>query len=85
MTKFELCTCNHCGYKFKMPVMEELRTRGVELGTFDVASWSFCMVKCLTAATGLTDDLSFFDKIKRPFFRWYECWKYSRLQGEVRQ
>ena len=75
----EICVCDGCGYEYSMPKLELFAKDN--LGTFDIASWGYCMPKCLMQAA-FPDEypkLSLLDKLYRPLFRWHEDRKYRQV------
>jgi len=76
--KVEVCHCQGCGYTYKMPAIELFKG---DLGTFDLASWTWCTVECLLDDMGeyKKPGIGIVAKIKRPFFRWLEFHKYSKI------
>ena len=80
----EICICQHCGYRFKMPRMEEIPDLS---SCMDVASWAYCMPGCLSADCGIRDGLSIWERIYRPIFRLMERRRFrasSSKQKEVK-
>ena len=77
--KVEECTCEGCGYRYKMPELSLFKD--IPMGTFDYASWAYCCPECMSVHCehGLYEKLPFKAKLLRRIFRWKQFRHYARV------
>jgi hypothetical protein len=88
----EHCKCQGCGYEYELPKFEQFDKAGIDLGTFDVASWSYCTPQCMACDNGIGYKLPILGWrmkpgivhwFQRPVFRWVQRKLYTRLLEEA--
>ena len=77
---YERCRCQHCGYEYDMPRVEEFVARGMMLGTIDLAAWAYCTPGhlVLDGDLGMMSAKDSLRLLFRPLFRWMTRRRYER-------